>query len=522
MSLQHDLLTGPIERLLVAGGDTRLELDPNTGLNKYGVGPAPRQALPFGSCTASSPSARAVQAAREVQAMLLQAHQRGGLERFAHQTLQRLRIELASLLGIDQIPEARLVLTPSGTDAEILASVLALGDGQRLCNIVVGPGEVGSGTTLAASGRHFSALTPRGGATDSGSPLAGGLDGLIELETIELRCDDGKMRSTKDLDAEARRKVERAAAAGHKVLLHVVAHSKTGAHAPSLATVAKLCDEHPEALSVMIDAAQGRFSRRGLLEVLDRGYMVLITGSKFYGGPPFSGALVVPPQMAPQMVGGEDLPQGADDYFSAAELPTEWTRWRACLSDAPNLGLLLRWAAAMAEIRAYYQSDPEGRYAALRAFERLVPQILGDSDCVEVLPVAPPRLADGHMRLLESKTTVYPFRLHPPGQPQHAFDKPRLLEAFKALNQDIAHLAPEADEATRAALSRSFHLGQPVVLSAKKGRSALRVAIGGVLLIALAQDARLGQTMDDRVAWLEQALGDLRLKLEWLASHLAD
>ena len=44
-----------LESLLVSGGDDRMRVHPRTGLNKYGTAPRIRDAVPFGSCTASSP-----------------------------------------------------------------------------------------------------------------------------------------------------------------------------------------------------------------------------------------------------------------------------------------------------------------------------------------------------------------------------------------------------------------------------------------------------------------------------------
>ena len=41
-----------------------------------------------------------------------------------------------------------------------------------------------------------------------------------------------------------------------------------------------------------------RLGRTRLQKYLDRGYLVLVTGSKFFTGPPFSGALLVPSALA--------------------------------------------------------------------------------------------------------------------------------------------------------------------------------------------------------------------------------
>ena len=67
-----------------------------------------------------------------------------------------------------------------------------------------------------------------------------------------------------DLDAEVEALVDDHIGRGRQVLLHVVAHSKTGLHAPSLEAVNRLRARYGDRVLVVVDAAQGRFSRRGL------------------------------------------------------------------------------------------------------------------------------------------------------------------------------------------------------------------------------------------------------------------
>jgi hypothetical protein len=45
---------------------------------------------------------------------------------------------------------------------------------------------------------------------------------------------------------------------------------------------------------LVADMCQGRFEKERLLEYLSKNVVVLITGSKFFRGPPFSGAVIVP------------------------------------------------------------------------------------------------------------------------------------------------------------------------------------------------------------------------------------
>ena len=63
-------------------------------------------------------------------------------------------------------------------------------------------------------------------------------------------------------------------------------------------------------MAVILDAAQGRLSRRSIKAALELDYMVLIIGSKFYGGPTFSGALLVPPYTPRRRPGSKACLQG--------------------------------------------------------------------------------------------------------------------------------------------------------------------------------------------------------------------
>lgn len=70
---------------------------------------------------------------------------------------------------------------------------------------------------------------------------------------------------------------------------------------------------------LVVDACQGRFEQSMLDDVLKKQSCVLITGSKFYRGPPFSGAVFVAPSVMKQLMekekeGGVDMPQGLKTF----------------------------------------------------------------------------------------------------------------------------------------------------------------------------------------------------------------
>ncbi len=499
-----------LEHLLASGGDTRLDIDPKTGRNRYVCGFQPARVVPFGSCTGSTVSPRGFAAAEDAARRICGAADPCIA---ANELAKVIRARLRELLtlpdGID------IALAPSGTDIELLVLALAAGsDNRPVVNILVGPNEVGSGTPLAAAGHHYDSRTPSGLQAVIGQPVDPVLADSVDVRTVDLRTSRGHMLCESEIDAAVIELFVEASEADAIILLHIVAHSKTGVHAPSLACIERLQGISDDVV-VVVDAAQGRFSRRGLLDALKKDYLVMFTGSKFYGGPPFSGALLVPPRFHPARRGLSELPNGFRAYYSAVEMPETWGGIRQSLPAEPNVGLLLRWSAAIAEMAAYYRVPSDLRLRVLRFFEVEVPQILGGSSVIRLLPVFPPMYDDSSHRLLESKTTVFGFWVASPGAHQ-----PLGKAGLKQLHFDLAtDLSNEWGRSEREIMSQLFHLGQPVDLG--QAGSILRVALGGELITRVATETSIGQSFDARLDWLREQLWALRKKIECLAMRHA-
>lgn len=504
-------LESSFEDLITAGSDNRL-LVGEDGLNRYGCGPVPRNVTPLGSCTCSSPSPRGVDRAKRLLDRLRSAKsavQEGELVCREH------RSELRDLLALPE--DVAIAFTPSGTDVELLALALVqLRARRRIVNVVVGPTEVGSGTPLAAAGCHYDDLVPSGARVTTGAPVCQSLAAQTSVHKVDIRDERGGILQEPVIDATVTELVSKAVEEGAHVLLHVVAHSKTGMHAPSLACVERITRNLPDDVSIVIDAAQGRISRQGLREVLKAGHLVILTGSKFYGGPAFAGALLVPERYQPTGLGATDVdfercwPSGLEHYLTAAEMPEEWLAVRQRLSRSVNYGALLRWSAALAEMQAYYAVPSDARLAVLRAFETDVPDLFGDSDFIRLMPVFPPIYDPDQTRLLESKTTVFAFRVEINGR---LLDRTELKRWHGRLN---VCGDPESSVGDASGLGDfEFHLGQPVPF--RDGSAALRIALGGELIVRVATDSRLGDTLEQRIDWLRRQLIALRRRLESMA-----
>ena len=106
--------------------------------------------------------------------------------------------------------------------------------------------------------------------------------------------------------------------------------------------------EWKDRLIVVIDACQLRCHPHAIARYVDKGYLALVTGSKFFTGPPFSGAVVMPSMMAREVemylaatitTHGDDVlnksssspsssssacvavPRGLSDYLTPHEIP---------------------------------------------------------------------------------------------------------------------------------------------------------------------------------------------------------
>jgi hypothetical protein len=508
--------TRSVPDILASGGDSRQTVDRESGLTKYGCGYEPDPTLvSFGSCTASTISPIGYAAAEQVAGWI------GAIdEPFLADALDDLhetvRHQLWSLLIDRRTPPVDIALTPSGTDAELVAlELFASRSDATIENIVVGPAEVGSGTTLAAAGLQFDGRLPNGASGSPGDPVNAELAGRTTVRRVGMRAAAGGERDDREIDAEICGLAVDALARGSRVLIHVVAHSKTGVHAPSLETVDELVRRYGDRVGVVIDAAQGRFSRRGLNECLRAGRMVIITGSKFFGGPAFAGALLVPDLWTPPS--DHRLPRGFEHFFTRSQLPRSWLEARRALPEAPNLGLLLRWHAALAEMSSYYAVPSRLRLEVLRAFETMLPEIWARSERVRINAVSPPLLENETDRLLESKTTVFPFSV---STTDRTLTYAELGTVYRWMRQDVSGLVPTASAPERAVLARPIQIGQPVRLATdENGAAVLRVAISGTRITSTCVGMEDGASFADRLAVLRTDLDTILKKLDVIATN---
>lgn len=473
-----------VAELLTHGGDARIVVDRASGMNQYFGKPRPSDAIAYASSTANDVSGPAF---LHIGARLIEAAPDLALSAEGYASaldMLRTRIRAAYALSDD----IDIVFAPSGTDLEYVGLALAK---QRapagIRNILLGADEVGSGCIYSARAQFFASETARGLRVEKGRPIGGRMPETVELYNVPVRDDAGAAVRPGAIAASIDWAVAEARVEAMHALVHVVHGSKTGLVLPDLAKLDGLLAKHGETMSVIVDACQARITSAAIAAYLARDCTVLLTGSKFMGGPPFSGFALVP---RGAVEAAAPLPIGLCKIFRRAEWPDHWPDADLLPREA-NLGLLLRLEASVFELERFQALKPDVVERVILAFHAAVRTAFVDKlGGRRIAPYAPGERAEGDAHPIEMRTlsTIDISRL--PGTPDFE----------------------EAKRIHRALVDHGVRLGQPVkCVKRPDGRwgGTLRVGLSmpQISAFALLDDqalsARLAADMDAIVAAFE-------------------
>lgn len=478
-------------QIMATGGDGRIDLEPATGLNKYHSAPRPSRVLAYASSTANDISPPAYAHVKGVLADLLCVTPDRRYDEMAPdlyaEALEGLRGRIRAAYGVAE--DVAVVFAPSGTDLEYVALAAAVRRGPAgTHNILLGADEVGSGCIHSAHGLYFADRTALGLATQVGMPVPG-LGGVaVDLVDVPVRDDSGRVRPSSEIAVRMAESIAAATPEGLHTLVHAVHGSKTGLILPSLADLDALQADHGEKITLVIDACQARITGAAVRDYLERGAIVFVTGSKFMGGPPFSGFALVPRRLVTEAA---SLPRGLATIFRRAEWPAEWPG-AAGLPEGANLGLLLRLEASVFELerfRTLAAAEVERTVLAFHAAVR-----------AEVIDRTPAR-------------RVAPY---PPGDRNEAETHPIEMRTLSTL--DLSGFGgsggarfEDSQKWHKAMLAHGVRLGQPVKcvrLADGSWGATLRIglAMGQVVDRAGMSDAELARSFSEDMAKVREAL----------------
>jgi hypothetical protein len=444
--------------LMTTGGDARIVLDPARRQNRYHSAPYSQDVLAYASSTANDIS---LDAFAQVTKLDVPDYAAG---------LEALRERIRAAYSVPD--DIAIVFAPSGTDLEYVALACVADRAERLHNILLGADEVGSGCIHSAHGRYFAQETALG-ATVAPGMVVQGLGERVTIEDVAVRDTLGHAFTSACIRDRIEQGIE--GAGGAHTLVHVVHGSKTGLILPLLDDVDDLIARHGERMTMVVDACQARITSGAIADYLARDAIVFITGSKFMGGPPFSGFALVPRaivECAPA------LPEGFGDIFRRAEWPAGWPG-AECLTEGGNPGLLLRLAASIFELERFQKIPLEQVTRVILAFHAAVRKAMVD-------------------RLGGRRMAPYP-----PGHRAEADDHPIEMRTLSTIDLSRRPGAPDFDEAVRihrALVDQGIRLGQPVkCVKLEDGRwgATLRVGLSMPQVVALNElsDAELEQRL---------------------------
>lgn len=484
-------LDAATSRLLTEGGDDRLHLNA-AGTNKYHCAPRPVAAtvVERGSCTCSAPTPLAFAAARDLQLALS-----SGEVQF-DAAVQDVACRLPAALGVTAQHE--VIITPSGSDAELIPLALATALAARagcngIVNIIAAAGEVGSGSAPAAGGMHFSDFVPSGAPVKKDTAVSG-CPSSVQVVELRPRGPDGARLP--DYDEQVQRAVVDGVQENAFIVLHAVDGSKTGLRVPSRAVMGDMLAVHRGRLLVVLDACQCRSDGAELNWYLEKGAAVLVTASKFFCGPGFSGAVLLPPAAAQALDAYEALPAGLADYVTANEIPPSMQGLRRRIGTRmQNTGLLLRWACGLAEMEPFAAAVASAQQAMHDWVVGVRALVAKRSPALALLD-EPFEGEAGDETRLGGVNSVVSIKVMAGGGDRY-LDAVALKKMHRLLTIDASGELPgNATGAEREIAGLLSTVGQPVDLGAF---GVLRLAIGAPLARGIAKDGVQGALAKDEL-----------------------
>jgi len=470
---------------MTRGGDARIVLDPQSGLNRYHSAPYPRDVLAFASSTANDLSPDAM-AFLENEFVSGAAKLESGEDYAAYLDVLRSRVSAAYRLptGTD------IFFAPSGTDLEYVALLAVAGRKPNgIVNLLLGADEVGSGCIHSAAGRYFANETALVANVKPGQDIKGLPP--IEMGDFPVRNPEGEAFDSESLTGQMETAIADALAAGRYPLVHVVHGSKTGLVLPHLDDIDRLRSRFGDDVAFVVDACQARITTQAIHDYLARGIIVFLTGSKFMGGPPFSGFALLPSGMVASTA---PLAAGMESVFRRAEVPVGWAGADA-LPDSGNAGLALRLSASLFELERFQQLSIERVTRVVSAFNQAAGRLADQLRARKVAAAPAEDASEEQEHPIEMQTLVTLDLCHDgAGAVSRTLDFDAAVAIHKAMTAD------------------GVRLGQPVrCVKLADGRWGATLRVG----LSMPQVVRLDGVGDAEMAeWLQIAMDRIAAALE--------
>ena len=425
-----------LAEIMSSGCDERVLIDPETNKNKYFLNPTIYEGYFFrGSCTCATLNEETEPLVKD----FIQKCEVTPVDEVIAEQEQRVK----RILVPGQQELFDVYFGPSGSDLMYypLLFMHVMHPEEEIISIVTCPEELGSGSLIAAQGRFFNSKNQFGEKVEKGTLLHESI--RVKTITIPARDAHGNIIDRRERIGEIIKENE-----GKPMIGNLVFGSKSG-----VKDDLDVIDDFPEGVLWAVDLCQLRNTPNLIKTLLQKGCMVLITGSKFYQSPPFCGAMLVPKTLSNEMVAADArniIP--FQKVFSKYDLPIWMTALRSQLRDFNNRGFRARWECSIYEMEKYDSLPRAQTNRWVYEWNRFVTGWIESSKYMELIP-------DQH----KTNQTIISFRVKVNGK-YLSFDE--LKDLYKVIvNSPFEH----SDEYDMA------FIGQPVTYG---DRAFLRLAIG--------------------------------------------
>ena len=357
-------------KILTSGCDERIFLREGTQANKYHLNPINFSGLFHrGSCTCGTLTPFGEEVAEEFAV----SYEKSDYS----EILKRQTKRLQALLRESDEDQFHVYYGPSGSDLMYLPLLFQaiLNPDKSIINIVSCPEELGSGSKAAAEGKYYAEWNQFGEQI----PIGEQVSELIQSDVhfLSARAIDGSVLDRKKAIRELINQYP-----NQPIIGNLVFGSKSG-----IKDDLDIIDEFTDGVMWVVDMCQFRTDRKLIHDLINKGVMIMVTGSKFYQAPPFCGALLVPKIWSDLM---KDLPADATaglvELFSASDIPLAMPNIRMHLKDFKNQGLRMRWEIALREMEEYMSVDPNETNALIRRWSQVIIGRLAMSDTFRLMP----------------------------------------------------------------------------------------------------------------------------------------
>jgi len=470
-------LAKPTEYLLMSGGDLRLNIDEFELLNKYGCRPFPRpEAFTFASSTATSVSNYAFDKTDKTRSILIQNSLKKGLKNATIDFSELLKNNLRRALKIKD--DCQIIFSPSGTDSSLqIGAITQIITEKEITHVLVASDETGSGIATALKGRHFEKTTALNYPVKQGDKIEGFRE--VDLIKVPFRDENGDLKSSSQLDTEIFDAISKTNDLGRHVVLHTMDQSKLGYQSPSEEMIQNLNTLDNLSIQIIVDGSQLRLDPIDIRQYLNKGYIVTITGSKYFTGPPYAGALIVPKSVNKSINSVKNtIPKGLTDYYNHSDWPASWFCSKD-LSDGFNYGSYMRWNAAIVEMERYFKTPILYRNLGIEMFCNFVEDSIKEASFLEPLFGDETKINTYNSEKfgLRNIRTIFPFFIL---KNNEALSVDHVKKLYLLLNSDISDQFAESSLEIIRLAAQKCHIGQAVnVKYANDVQSAvLRISLG--------------------------------------------